>query len=214
MPARGDHEVRRQQVVQIATDLIAAGGLAAATHRRIAEAAGCSTTVVSHYFADKRDLVDATYKQVGDRVNARLEAAADVAGDRLLAVLEALLPLDDDRRRDWRLLLAFLGLAATDAALTDEQQGRAAAARHRVQHVLLEEQRSGRVLPDVDVDAAARSLLSLALGIGMQALFDPDGWPDVRVRGVLCTAIGVIRNPGSAGATVPDAGAGKTSDAS
>jgi TetR/AcrR family transcriptional repressor of bet genes len=117
MPARGDHEQRRREVARIAADLVAAGGLGAATHRRIAEAAGCSTTVVSHYFADKRDLVDATYKHVGDRVAARLDAAAGVSCAPLLATLEALLPLDEDRIRDWRLLFTFLGLAATDADL-------------------------------------------------------------------------------------------------
>ena len=89
MPARGDHQQRRQQVARIAADLVAAGGLAAATHRRIAEAAGCSTTVVSHYFTDKRDLVTATYREVGDRVATRVEAAR-TSEDRLVAILEAL----------------------------------------------------------------------------------------------------------------------------
>jgi len=184
--------------VQIATDLIAAGGLAAATHRRIAEAAGCSTTVVSHYFADKRDLVDATYRQVGERVQARLAAAAEVPDDRLLAVLEALLPLDDDRRRDWRLLVAFLGLAATDASLTAEQRERVTAVRTRVEHLLIEEQRSDRGPRPVRADAAARSLLSLALGIGLQALFDPADWPEARVRDVLQAAITATRHAGAA----------------
>ena len=96
MPARGDHEQRRRDVARIAADLVATGGLAAATHRRIAEASGCSTTVVSHYFTDKRDLVNATYTEVGDRVSARLEPRLDSA-DPLLSILEALLPLDEDR---------------------------------------------------------------------------------------------------------------------
>jgi AcrR family transcriptional regulator len=203
MPARGDHDLRRQQVAQIATELIASGGLAAATHRRIAEAAGCSTTVVSHYFADKRDLVHATYKQVGERVNARLETAAEVADDRLVAVLEALLPLDGDRTRDWRLLLAFLGLAATDTELTLEQRRRASAARRRIHDQLSEDQAIGRIASDVDVDAAARSLLSLTLGVGMQALFDPADWPAARVRRILLEAISAIRDRASPRST-PD----------
>jgi len=77
MPARGDHDQRRRDVARIAADLVATGGLAAATHRRIAEASGASTTVVSHYFTDKHDLVKTTYTEVGDRVTARLHAAAD-----------------------------------------------------------------------------------------------------------------------------------------
>ena len=64
-------------------------------------------------FTDKRDLVNATYTEVGDPPGVPLEAAADAA-DPLLSTLEALLPLDEDRIRDWRLLFTFLGLAATE----------------------------------------------------------------------------------------------------
>jgi AcrR family transcriptional regulator len=192
MPARGDHEQRRQQVARIAADLVAAGGLAAATHRRIAEAAGCSTTVVSHYFTDKRDLVTATYREVGDRVAARLEAARS-SEDVLVAILEALLPLDEDRTRDWRLLFTFLGLAATDAELAAEQRDRAAAARAQIETALAGDKQVGRIPPDADVPASARSLLSFVLGMGMQALFDPAEWPVERMRTALADAVAQIR---------------------
>jgi len=197
MPARGDHEQRRQQVARIAADLVAAGGLAAATHRRIAEAAGCSTTVVSHYFTDKRDLVTATYREVGDRVAARVEAARS-SEDVLVAILEALLPLDEDRTRDWRLLFTFLGLAATDAELTAEQRDRAAAARAQIETALADDRQAGRIPPDADVPASARSLLSFVLGMGMQALFDPAEWPVERMRTALADAVGQIRARGGA----------------
>ena len=197
MPARGDHEQRRQQVARIAADLVAAGGLAAATHRRIAEAAGCSTTVVSHYFTDKRDLVTATYREVGDRVAARLEAARS-SEDVLVAILEALLPLDEDRTRDWRLLFTFLGLAATDAELTAEQRDRAAAARAQIETALADDKQAGRIPPDADVPALARSLLSFVLGMGMQALFDPAEWPVERMRTALADAVAQIRARGGA----------------
>ena len=192
MPARGDHQQRRQQVARIAADLVAAGGLAAATHRRIAEAAGCSTTVVSHYFTDKRDLVTATYREVGDRVATRVEAAHG-SEDHLLAILEALLPLDEDRARDWRLLFTFLGLAATDAELTAEQRDRAAAARAQIETALTCDKQADRISPDTDVPTSARFLLSLVLGIGMQALFDPAEWPLERMRIVIADAVAQIR---------------------
>ena|SRR3712207_2775633 len=193
MPARGDHEKRRQEVARIAADLVATGGLAAATHRRIAEAAGCSTTVVSHYFADKRDLVRATYTHVGDRVSARLEAAAATKPGRLVATLEALLPLDEQRTRDWRLLFTFLGLAATDAELSAEQRERAAAARLRIEEALVAEQSVSNARDDIDVGATARALLSAVLGMGMQAVFDPSEWPAERMRRSVLAAVDDIR---------------------
>ena len=188
MPARTDHDQRRQQVALIAADLVAAGGISAATHRRIAEAAGCSTTVVSHYFAGKRDLVTATYREVGNRVTGRLDEARG-SPDRLAAVLEALLPLDEDRARDWRLLFTFLGLAATDAELTAEQRARAARARAEIEAALADDLQAGRIQPGADVPALARQLLSLVLGMGMQALFDPVEWPPERMRTMLAGAL-------------------------
>lgn len=179
----------------MAADLVAAGGLAAATNRRIAEASGTSTTVVSHYFTDKRDLVLATYRQVGQRVSRRLEAAAGASPDPLLATLEALLPLDDDRTRDWRLLFTFLGLAATDPELGEEQQARALASRRHVEAQLCDEQQAGRVPAGLDVAAAAAALLSLVLGTGMQALFDPQAWPPERMRATLAAAVTALREP-------------------
>jgi AcrR family transcriptional regulator len=195
MPARTDHAQRRREVARIAADLVATGGPAAATHRRIAEAAGCSTTVVSHYFTDKRDLIEATYKQVGDRVTARLQAAAAASPEPLLATLEALLPLDDDRVRDWRLLFTFLGMAATDAELTAEQRARAAGARARIEQALIAERQAGHLPADVDIDGSARFLLSLVLGIGMQALFDPADWTDERILGSLRHALADLSSP-------------------
>ncbi len=198
MPARGDHEQRRRDVARIAADLIATGGLAAATHRRIADAGGCSTTVVSHYFTDKRDLVDATYAEVGDRVTSRLDTALDSA-DPLPSVLETLLPLDEDRVRDWRLLFTFLGLAATDAELAAEQRNRATTARIRIEQAIVAEQEAGHVRTDIDVQAAGRFLLAVVLGIGMQALFDPADWTQEHIRTTLNTALADLGPPADAG---------------
>ena len=198
MPARGDHEQRRRDVARIAADLIATGGLAAATHRRIADASGCSTTVVSHYFTDKRDLVDATYASVGDRVTSRLDAALD-SSDPLPSVLEALLPLDEDRVRDWRLLFTFLGLAATDADLTAEQRARATAARIRIEQAITAEQRAGRLRTDVDAEATGRFLLATLLGIGIQALVDPADRTQEHIRTTLNTALADLGPTADAG---------------
>jgi TetR/AcrR family transcriptional repressor of bet genes len=187
MPAPTDHRLRREEVARIAADLIASGGLAAATHRNIAQAAGCSTTVVSHYFTDKRDLVLATYRHVGDRVNQRLQEATANSSRPLLRTLEALLPLDADRTRDWRLLFTFLGMAATDAQLAAEQQIRLRSARQHIQRVL--DQDTSEATPTNHNATTAGHLLALVLGLGMQALFDPDTWPPGRLRRALLRAI-------------------------
>jgi AcrR family transcriptional regulator len=114
-------------------------------------------------FTDKRDLVNAAYTEVGDPPGVPLEAAADAA-DPLLSTLEALLPLDEDRIRDWRLLFTFLGLAATDAALTAEQRSRVTTARARIEQAIAAEQEAGHLRTDIDAEATGRFLLAVVLG--------------------------------------------------
>lgn len=50
MPRRIDHDGRRRDVAEITCTLIASHGFEWATVRRVAQAARCSTKVVSHYF--------------------------------------------------------------------------------------------------------------------------------------------------------------------
>ncbi len=57
MPKQVDHEQRRREVAAVAADLVAAHGRRALTVRNVADAAGYSTTVVSHYFDDLADLL-------------------------------------------------------------------------------------------------------------------------------------------------------------
>jgi AcrR family transcriptional regulator len=121
--------------------------------------------------------------------------AARGTRDPLAAILAALLPLDADRTRDWRLLFTFLGLAATDAELTAEQRARAGAARAQIETALDGDKQAGRIPPDADAAALARHLLSLVLGMGMQALFDPAEWPPDRMRAAINHAVEQIRAP-------------------
>lgn len=49
----------------------------------------------------------------------------------------------------------------------------------------------------LDVAAAAAALLSLVLGTGMQALFDPQARPPERMRATLATAVTALSEPGT-----------------
>src|SRR4051812_7444573 len=119
VPRTVDHAARRRRVAEIAAELVATRGVDALTHRQVAQAAGYSTTIVSHYFADKRDLLLATFQAAGGRMTARFEKAVD-DGETLLGCLLAVLPIGDDGRRDWNLVITFWGVAATDQHLAED----------------------------------------------------------------------------------------------
>jgi AcrR family transcriptional regulator len=174
MPKYVDHHARRLLVTEVAAEIVAARGVEALTVRGVAAAAGFSTAVVSHYFLDKRDLLRSTFRAAANRSTARFESASAADRRSVVSCLEALLPLDDDSRRDWRVFVAFWGTAASDEELAMEQRDRVRSARARIEHLLAELTHAGRSAPQLRL--VARSLLTLVQGIATQAVFDPGDW--------------------------------------
>lgn len=72
-------EIRRDAMIAAALDLIAEGGIAAATVRAIAEKAGVTPGLIRHYFKAKEDLTRAAYQTVMDRMTANNAAVLETA---------------------------------------------------------------------------------------------------------------------------------------
>ena len=172
MPIQVDREGQREHVTSLAARLVAREGVAALTFRRVAEAAGSSTAIVSTYFTDKRDLLLSTFRAAASRTTVRFEAAID-AGGSLQDCLEAWLPLDEDRLTDWRVILAFWGVAVTDPELAAVQDGHVGRARARVERLLRAERGGGDSRPPGERERLAQQILALMLGIALQAVFEP-----------------------------------------
>jgi AcrR family transcriptional regulator len=201
VPRYVDHGARRDLVARVAADLIAEHGLEALTVRRVAEAAGYSTTVVSHYFTDRRDLVTAIYRAAAARSLERFEAALVDAADPLQSCLEALLAMDDEGLRDWRTRFAFWALAVADPDLAREQDERVQSARRRLVAVLERERARGRVPDGLDLADAAYRLLVMVHGVGTHAAFDPGYWTPDRQRGAVRTELEALAGDHHTGGT-------------
>jgi TetR/AcrR family transcriptional regulator, transcriptional repressor of bet genes len=171
MPIQVDREGQRDHVTSLAARLVAQEGVAALTFRRVADAAGSSTAIVSTYFTDKRDLLLSTFRAAASRTTVRFEAAID-AGGTLQDCLEAWLPLDEDRLTDWRVIIAFWGVAVTDPQLARVQDGHVSRARARVER-LVRKERGLAAEAAPEVAWLAQQILALMLGIALQAVFEP-----------------------------------------
>ena len=177
MPAAVDHDEKREAIARIAANLIAVRGLDAATIRQVAAAAGYSTTVVTHYFANKRDMLVAAYRHAAESTQRRFDALAADCGADPLSRLELLLPVDDDGRRAWRIYLQFWPLADHDEKLGAEQRWWSANGTALIRTALLQ------MHPEIeDADGNATIALSALLGIAVQATLDPAAWPAERQR--------------------------------
>jgi AcrR family transcriptional regulator len=119
MPKVVDHEQRRRQLGQAVWRVIRRDGIDRASVRTVAEEAGWSAGALRHYFATQSELLSFAMRLVVERIEGRL-AALDRAADPREAVeqvLYELLPLDDERRAENEVWLAFAARALIDPEL-------------------------------------------------------------------------------------------------
>ena len=117
----------------------------------------------------------------------RFEAAITTGGT-LQDCLEAWLPLDDDRLVDWRVIIAFWGVAVADPELAHVQDGHVSRARARVEKLLPRERHLGDDPPDLA--RLAQQIVALTLGIALQAVFEPATSASVPQRELLADGLG------------------------
>ena len=176
MPKIVDHEARRKAVAEIAAELIARNGLEGTTVRDIARLAKCSTSIVSHYFRNKHDLLLSAYRLRMERTVERVNETSG-SGAGLVESLSAVLPLDEDRADSWRIWLAFWGLATADPTFLLEQRQRSRESVDLFHQTIIS---SGSMPEGAQSRLVAQALLSSVAGIATQAIYDPDGWPPER----------------------------------
>ncbi|GGC13546.1 hypothetical protein GCM10011494_35480 [Novosphingobium endophyticum] len=182
MPIVVDKKERRAQVVAIAFDLVADEGIEALTFREIAAANGCSTSIVSHYFRNKNELLFKIYQVANERARDRLVAAHERRLP-LLRCFDAILPVDEPSRRNWRVWLAFWSRAHLEPDYLEERRRAAEDSLALYRSMLAASLGTDAGTPAMEV--AARRLLATVAGIGLEACFAPDDWTEERMHAVL-----------------------------
>jgi AcrR family transcriptional regulator len=197
MPVAVDHEERRAEVVAVASQLIARNGIEAVSVRDIAEAAGCSTAIVSHYFHNKRELLLLTYNATIEHATARAQASLEACGGHVKAYLAEIMPLDEERWTEWRIWLQFWAKAASDPEIAAIQQNCVTRTRGNICAILEEEQRLGRIHRTVDCEEQARRLLTSIIGMAVQVMYDAADWTIERQHAFIDAELAALyRTPG------------------
>lgn len=174
MPKIVDREARREEIAKAVWRTVARAGIDAATVREIAAEAGCSTGVLAHYFADKEALLVHALRLASRRAGERMRRAAEVASPpaALRAVAAEALPLDQARREDWAIWLAFWGAAVATDVLSREHNARYGEWRALVRQLLVRCRDAGALGSGMAIDEATDGLVSLIDGLGIQAMLD------------------------------------------
>jgi AcrR family transcriptional regulator len=182
MPRHVDHEDRRRQIVAATLDVLAEQGASGLSFRTVASRMGGSSTLVTHYFRTRQELIDAlvefTTTSWSDEV-ADLDAGTEDPRERLRLFLRWMLPTDEEALKEEIARINLLG---------DRD------ARLRTQHVfaawdekvreLMARHLEGIVDPE-RVPAVVDLLRSLTNGIALSVVEHPGDWPTERQHAVL-----------------------------
>ncbi|MEV4538211.1 TetR family transcriptional regulator C-terminal domain-containing protein [Asanoa sp. NPDC049518] len=128
MPKRVDPTERRTLIADALMRVAAERGLEAVSLRHVAAEAGATTGLVQHYFGTKDEMMLFALEVVSGHIGARMEAAVDALGpapaprEVIRAMCAQLLPLDEARRADGKVALAFFAYAATRPHVAEVQR--------------------------------------------------------------------------------------------
>ncbi len=179
MPKEVDHLARRRELADAACRVIARNGFAGITLAHVAEESGWSIGSIRYYFPNKDELVASALWRVGERVDDRIRrgtAGGMTMSDLRLAALE-LLPLDDNRREEALVHLAFLAQAAVTPELADASEGAAQRLQEplaaRIGHLV----QAGELPAHLDAEDEAARLRVLLDGLRLQLVTTPKQTP-------------------------------------
>lgn len=201
MPARIDLEQRRKDVVEAAFRLLVAEGITGLSLRKVAVESGLNIGSVRHYFDDHRSLLVAAANEVGDRMGKRLtrRPAGTLAGldgepavDALQALVEELLPLDDERRVESIVLMEFIVAARVNPVFRPVTERMAADMRQVITQAL-------DVLRVPEPAEEAERLIAILGGLVLDAVTPHGSLGDERVRRTLRAHLRSVLVTGHAG---------------
>ena len=199
MPKLVDHDERRRNIAQAVLRIVARGGVRAADIRSVATEAGWSTGVITHYYADKQALLAGALREAAEDVAGRMKAifARKRGVARLKALLEAGMPLDDERAATCRIFYHFASEGLGDPAFTAEIAAFYAAWRGAVSGALRALMDEGELAAG-DPDTLATALVGLGEGLAVQGLFDAHKMPPARLKAILGAGVDCMLSCGDA----------------
>jgi AcrR family transcriptional regulator len=119
MPKIVNHESRRKKVAEAAWRVIQKEGLEKASVRNIAQEANMSLGAMRHYFKTQSERFLFCMQMVIDRASSRIQSLTlpDDTEHAIQFLIEQVLPLDDDRRAESEVWLAFISKSLVDPDL-------------------------------------------------------------------------------------------------
>ncbi|WP_132875560.1 TetR/AcrR family transcriptional regulator [Tamaricihabitans halophyticus] len=187
MPKKVDHESRRKHIAESLWRVAARDGIHAVSVRSVAAEAETSPTALRYFFATQDELMEFAMRtaaqRVAERTGARSQQVRDVPN--ALDLLAELIPIDEDRRLEQEVYLAFI-LHARDhpklRAIRDEIEAQLSALVRTTVHGLAE---AGQLRADIEVTDAVDRTYAILDGLAFHGALWPARYPAERLLAAL-----------------------------
>jgi AcrR family transcriptional regulator len=170
-----DHDARRQEVAIAAAHIIAEQGLEALTTRNLAKTMNCSIGVLSHYFANKNEIVMAALCWADIRIDDRLNGAIaeNATLDQYANVIMSSLPLTKESDLEWRVRLNLAAYSLTHPELKESQRLLLEQREAKILSLITVLQQSDLIRSDLSAFTITRNAIDFVTGIAYNLLQQP-----------------------------------------
>jgi len=175
VPKIVDHDQRRLELVDATWRIIAQHGIEGATMREIALEAGFANGALKPYFPTKDELITFAFSHVFNQTNQRIAdtSAGKVGLEALRAFCQEVLPLDEDRIYEARIVIPFWQKALTDPAKAELHETSMNQWRSAMDGYLRQARDRGEVTAPTSDEDIINQLLSMLLGAQIVAAMSP-----------------------------------------
>jgi TetR/AcrR family transcriptional repressor of bet genes len=177
MPKIVDHAERRDEIAQVACQVVARYGFEQATVARIARAAGYTTGMVAHYYESKQDIILAALRLILLRIEVRLTHEREAGEANLLDVLSEALAIDAPRFTECAFWMAFWGQVSADKKLKRLNVWVHREYMRLFTRCFAEHWPEWQEWPQPTRDQVLRSVVTFINGLSASAVTSPRDWP-------------------------------------
>ena len=172
----------RARILAAAVEALADGGIDEVRVARVAARAAVSTASVHYHFATREGLLAAAFEQsfaIAGDARTSPKYGRGTALERLRRKVEASLPVDGPRRREWELWVELWLRAVREPALR-ETAAHVYSRLHASFRALLDEGVAAGEFAVADPDGAADRLVAAVDGFGLRTLLTDPAMPPER----------------------------------
>ena len=177
--------------------LIARDGLSGATMREIAAEAGFANGALKPYFRSKEQLLTFAFEHVFHETNKRIDKATGIK--KGLAALRVfcheVLPLDEERQSEARIVIGFWQRALADATKSALHEQSVEQWRERILVHLRDARAAGETVPATNDEDFAGILMNMLLGAQIGVILAPGTSTPAQLVSQLDSLLRLIRIP-------------------